>query len=153
MDWGARMMRKRFNIILLLTGIVMLMASCGASSDSTQEGVPIEEGSYAEEAYQVVKENNKAMNEEDVDAFAATYVEDMRENAREQMNEVIQRTDFKHELSSPKVMEESEDGVIISVVQTTEDLTGENDELEEIMEHELIRVDGEFKIRFSRPAK
>ena len=131
----------------------MLMASCGASSNPTQEGVPIEEGSYAEEAYRVVKENNKAMNEEDVDAFAATYVEDMRENAREQMNEVIQRTDFKHELSSPKVMEESEDGVIISVVQTTEDLTGENDELEEIMEHELIRVDGEFKIRFSRPAK
>ncbi|HLR53068.1 MAG TPA: hypothetical protein VK072_09375 [Candidatus Avamphibacillus sp.] len=146
-------MRKRFNIILLLTGIVMLMASCGASSNPTQEGVPIEEGSYAEEAYRVVKENNKAMNEEDVDAFAATYVEDMRENAREQMNEVIQRTDFKHELSSPKVMEESEDGVIISVVQTTEDLTGENDELEEMMEHELIRVNGEFKIRFSRPAK
>lgn len=133
--------------------ILLSMVACSSNNEPTQKGEPIEEGSVAEEAFHVVEKNNDATNQKDVDMFVNTYVEDMQEHARKQVDKAFKETDFQHELSSPKVMEESEDRVVLSVVQTTTDLTGENDDIADIVEHELVRENGKFKIKLSRPGE
>lgn len=136
-----------------MLGLLVVFTACSADNEPVQEGESIEAGSLAEDALAVVEKNNEAMNDKDVDAFTATYVESMQEKAQEQMTSVIEGTDFEHELSSPKVIEASENRVLLSVVQTTKDHSGENDDIVDIVEHELVKENGEFKIELSRPAK
>lgn len=138
---------------MLILGTLILMVACSESDEATQEGEPIKEDSFAEEALTVVEKNNEAMNQKDVEAFAKTYVKDMQDNAQEQMKSVIKETDFEHDITSPKVIEESENRVLLSVVQTTIDHTGKNDDIEDIVEHKLVRENGEFKIELSRPGE
>lgn len=149
---GGDVLLKKSILLVLMLGVFVVFTACSANSEPNQESEPIEAGSMADEALAVVEKNNEAMNDKDVDAFTATYVESMQENAREQMNAVIEGTDFEHELSSPKVIEASENNVILSVVQTTKDHTGENDDIVDIIEHELVKENGKFKIKLSRPA-
>lgn len=137
---------------ILMIVLMIFLPAC-SSNESTQKGDPLKEGSIAEEAFQTVKENNDAANDKDVEAFVDTYVEDMQDTARKQVDKAFQETDFQHELSSPKVIEESEEQVILSVIQTTTDLSGENEEIEDIVEHELVKENDEFKIQLSRPGE
>lgn len=137
---------------ILMIVLMIFLPAC-SSNESTQQGDPLKEGSIAEEAFQTVKENNDAANDKDVEAFVDTYVEDMQDTARKQVDKAFQETDFQHELSSPKVIEESEEQVILSVIQTTTDLSGENEEIEDIVEHELVKENDEFKIQLSRPGE
>ncbi|HLQ98528.1 MAG TPA: hypothetical protein VK135_07565 [Candidatus Dormibacteraeota bacterium] len=140
--------------ILFIGIIAFLTTACSVNDDEpTQKGEPLENGSIAEEAYQVVKENNDAANNKDIDMFVNTYVERMQDTARKQVDKAFEETNFQHELSSPKVIEESEDHVALSVIQTTTDLTGENEKIVDVVEHELIKENGEFKIELSRPGE
>lgn len=146
-------MRYPFKAMILMSVLLGFMTACSAESEPIQKGESLTENSIAEEAFQVVEQNNEAANEKNVDAFVATYVKDMQDNARKQVEKAFEETDFKHELSSPKVMEESEERVVLSVIQTTTDLAGDNDVITDIVEHELIKENDEFKIKLSRPGE
>lgn len=150
---GCGFMRKYLSLTILLCGVVVFLAACSGNTIPEQKGEPMEEGSAAEEAYHVVKENNEAANEKDVEAFVDTYVEEMQDSAYKQVSKAFKETDFQHDVSSPKVMEQATDHVILSVKQKTTDLTGENEDIEDIIEHELVLEDGEFKIKLSRPGE
>ncbi|WP_156291272.1 hypothetical protein [Oceanobacillus salinisoli] len=107
----------------------------------------------AQEAIQVVHDNIKFSEEEDLKGYVDTVSSEIKEEIQMLAADIFQNYDIENEILSTKVMEENEDTIVLQVEQkSVATYISEGNEFEDnisIVQHVLNREVGEWKIASS----
>lgn len=156
-------------LLLILASLMLVVAGCGDKEEDPVDDQPEEEEeekdadeeaedeepaeeeidvAIAEEALDVLEQNNEYANAQDVDGYLQAIPADMQEQQREMIEEMFAQGQIELEIIDYNFDAANEEEAVISVLQTTvaiDDIPGFQDNISEI-QHTLRPEDGEWKI-------
>lgn len=103
------------------------------------------------EAVEVVEDNLRYSQDEDIEGYKSTIVEEARENTEKELESFFNDYDLEHTVLSVKVLEQEEASMLLEVAQQSvviqaEDGAEEYRDHVAIANHTLIPEDGSWKI-------
>jgi hypothetical protein len=138
-----RLENMKITFAVLSVALVVFAALNGCSQDAQTPNDPVS----------IIRENIRAMNDEDLDGMMATIDEQSPsyDQTKQMSKKLFEMYDLKYELDSLKIVTQTEDEARLECVQTTTKIKGPAFRDNKIaFIHSLKKSEGHWKIYYSK---